>query len=226
MYGEEEGGTGTIHGKWRGKRGRSQSEESDDEGEDGITDGRKRVCTEGEGRGKWEDTDSEEDEGLCGSWLRTEMEGIEERGGKGQEMWEGENRKRREREWEMEGWEYWQMTMEGGGEEDVAVNTEEGMGARSMMGDGGGGGVNESEGNDGGNIREMEGKRDVEGKGMDGRGRGGRRKGDNLTRREQISRREPLRGGRRKKGSIPEGEKEMMAHYMKRWLGSAPCKPR
>ena len=86
--------------------------------------------------------------------------------------------------------------------------------------------MNESEGNDGGNTREMEGKRDVEGKGMDGGGRGGRRKGDNLTRREQISRREPLRGGRRKKGSIPEGEKEMMAHYMKRWLGSAPCKPR
>ena len=155
------------------------------------------------------------------------MEGLEERGEMGQHMWEGENRKRREREWESGGWEYWEIKMEGGemggdqqGERDVAVDTVEGKGA---MGEGMGGNRTESS-DEGGKMREMEGVRDVEGKGIDGGGCDGSKKGENLARMEPNSRREPLRGGRRKKGSISEGEKQMMAHYMKRWLGVAPCK--
>ena len=69
------------------------------------------MCTGGEGGRRGEDTDSEEDEGLNGSWLKAEMEGLEERGEKGQNMWEGENRKKREREWENKGWEYWEVKM-------------------------------------------------------------------------------------------------------------------
>ena len=108
------------------------------------------------------------------------------------------------------------------GERDVSVDTVEGKGAMGKCM----GGNRAEPSVEGGKMREMEGVRDVEGKGMDGGGCGGSKKGRNLTRMESISRREPLRGGRRKKGGISEGEKEMMAHYMKRWLGVAPCKPK
>ena len=119
------------------------------------------------------------------------------------------------------------MKMEGGemgggqpGERDVAVDTVDGKGAMGKCM--GGNGAESSV--EGGKMREMEGVRDVEGKGMDGGGCDGSKKGEILTRMEPTSRREPLREGRRKKGSISEGEKQMMAHYMKRWLGVAPCK--
>ena len=76
------------------------------------------------------------------------------------------------------------------GKRDVAVDTVEGKGAiGKCMGENG------AESNDeGGSMREMEGVRDVEGKGMDEGGCGGSKKGRNLTRMEPISRREPLRG--------------------------------
>ena len=105
----------------------------------------------------------------------------------------------------------------------MAVNTMDGKMTVNSVGENGRGNVSDSNAG-GGNVREMEGERDMEGIGMDGGGRGGSKKGENLTRRESISRREPLRGGRRKKGSISKEEKEMMAHYMKRWLGVAPPK--
>ena len=107
-----------------------------------------------------------------------------------------------------------------GGERNVAVNTKEG---RDDNGMGDAMGEVMGKGRGGRNMRVMEGERDVEGKGMDGGGDGGRRKGANLTRRELIARREPLRGKRRGPAkSIPEGEKEMMAQCMKRWLGVSP----
>ena len=65
----------------------------------------------------------------------------------------------------------------------------------------------------------------MDGRGIDGGGCDGNIRGDNLTRRELIARREPLRGKRREpKGRISAEEKEEMAQCMKRWLGRAPHK--
>ena len=85
MYGVGEGGTGAIQGKGRGKRGQSQSEQSEDsEDEDRGGAQKKRVCTGAEGGGREEGSDSKGDEGWNGTWLRAEMEGLEERGEMGQ----------------------------------------------------------------------------------------------------------------------------------------------
>ena len=228
MYGVEEGGAGTIQGREKRERGQSQSDESEGSGETDDSDGEdetgrgrqtKKVCMEGwRGRGReGSDSDSEEEMGV---WLKREMDELEERGGgrlMGREeerklFWEGggeAHRKRREREWEMYGWEEWEVletnpdhTGPGFPQEHLGGPVGEGEGASTAMGEGGDGaaeilGECERRGrtrDDGGSERVIEGNG---GKEMDGGGRGGSKQRVKLTEGRPGSKRKPLRGRRR-----------------------------
>ena len=100
-------------------RGQSQSQWEEGEGE--MEGAAKRVC----GGESWTVNASKDGEGSGsedeweGGWVMSEMEGLEERGVGIPSPWEREmfwwgggeaHRRKREREWDKEGWEEWEMT--------------------------------------------------------------------------------------------------------------------
>ena len=198
-----------------------------------------------EGEREGSDSDSE---GENGTWLKREMDELEEQGrgtimSKEEErkiFWEGggeAHRRKREREWEMYGWEEWEVletnpnhSGPGFPQEHLGGPVGEGEGASTAMGEGVDGaaerhseGMGEAKGNgkcknDGLNDRVMEGAGGVE---VDGSGGGGSKQRVKLAEGKPKSTRKPLRGMRRKgrKNSISEEEGERLALTMKRWLG-------
>ena len=216
MYGVGGGGTGAVQQGEKRERGQSQSESEEDEGslgEESLRRGRKRLCREmggGEARGG---SDSE-GEGGDGEWVKTEMEELEERR-MTDELWGGGdemNRKRRRREWDVEGWGEWEIVIDEMGEE--AMEGEEGVRGSSAAESN----VNELHEDVKGGRNDDERVRDVEGEGMDGGGRGGRRQREKLPLVRPISRREPLRGRRRGAKAGKEQEERMLSQQLLKWL--------
>ena len=122
------------------------------------------------------------------------------------------NRKRRRREWDVEGWGGWEIVMDEMGEE--ATEGEEGVRGSSAAEPN----VNELHEGDVGGRNDYGSVRDVVGEGMDGRGRGGRRQREKLPLGRPISRREPLRGRRRGAKAGKVQEERVLAQQMLKWL--------
>ena len=216
------GGLGARPNGGKRERGQDQSEMEGEPvekemkicGEGGISyhqDGRKNNTGNGE-------RDSEEDSVESPGWIREVMEGLEERGQgrlwhdeeEGRRFWGGGGealRRKREREWETEGWEEWNMVEE---ERGAAPSEEEHVEGNVVMDK-----VGEM----------MEGKRGEVGDGSenDGGGDGGREAEVTLHKGRPTSKRKPLRGRRRgKKNGLGEGEREKMALLLTKWMGTNP----
>ena len=116
-------------------------------------------------------------------------------------------RKRRRREWDMGGWREWEIVIdEMGGEEEMGGSSA----AKSNVDE-----VNGTSNVEGMNMGVVG---DVEGEGMDGGGRGGRRQRVRLPLKDPVSRRVPLRGRRRGAKAVKEQDERRMAQHMLKWL--------
>ena len=174
------------------------------------------------------DSDGEGDTSVGGNpeWLREAMERLEERGQGG--LWEdegerkriwGEIRVKREREWDVMGWEEWTLEME-----EAAPNRTEGENAME-------GNVVEDVSDGGSDVQRGEvsrgrGRPRGRPRGMSRRGKGRLGDGETSVVRShngvQPTERRPLRGRRRgpQKG-LGEGDRERMASLLRNWIGSS-----